>query len=114
MARRYKHNPRVIGMDLRNEIRKANGLTPTWGDKDPKTDWHQAAQKIGRDLQDIAPDWLIIVGGLFYQMDLTGVFKHPIVLNKPNKLVYTGHIYSFSWPAWYIGYWNVGSYGTFW
>lgn len=73
-----------------------------------------AAQKIGRELQDIAPDWLIIVGGLFYQMDLTGVYKHPITLKIPNKLVYTGHIYSFSWPAWYIGLWKVSSYGSFW
>jgi len=47
-------------------------------------------------------------------MDLTGVYKHPISLKIPNKLVYTGHIYSFSWPAWYIGLWKVSSYGSFW
>ena len=51
-------------MDLRNEIRKANGLTPTWGDGNEKTDWRLAAEKIGNQVQEIAPHWLIIVGGL--------------------------------------------------
>jgi aryl-phospho-beta-D-glucosidase BglC (GH1 family) len=101
-------------MDLRNEIRKANGRTPTWGDENALTDWHRAAQKIGNDLQDIAPEWLIIVGGLFYQMDLTGVYEHPILLKIPNKLVYSGHIYGFSWPAWVAFGWQINSYGSFW
>lgn len=43
LAERYKDNKRVIGMDLRNEIRKANGIKPTWGTGDPKTDWKRAA-----------------------------------------------------------------------
>ena len=48
MTKRYKDNPRVIGMDLRNEIRKAGFFTtPTWGSGDPKTDWHRAAEYIG-------------------------------------------------------------------
>ena len=34
-------------MDLRNELRKANGLTPTWGDGNPLTDWHRAATICG-------------------------------------------------------------------
>ena len=51
-------------MDLRNEIRKANGFIPTWGDGNEKTDWRLAAEKIGNQILEIAPDWLIIVGGL--------------------------------------------------
>ena len=72
-----------------------------------------AAEKIGNEIQDIAPHWLIIVGGLFYQMDLTGVKDYPIRLKIPNKLVYSGHIYGFSWPMWVVVMWKVASYGTF-
>ena len=42
-AKRYKDNTRVIGMDLRNQLRKAHGLTPSWGDGKPLTDWKRAA-----------------------------------------------------------------------
>jgi len=56
-----------------------------------------AAENIGNQIQKIAPHWLIIVGGINYQLDLTGVHQHPIRLNIPNKLVYTGHFYGFSW-----------------
>jgi hypothetical protein len=37
------------------------------------------------------------VGGINYQLDLTGVMDHPIRLDIPNKLVYSGHFYGFSW-----------------
>jgi hypothetical protein len=43
MTKRYKHNPRVIGMDLRNEIRRTGTKIPTWGSKNKATDWHMAA-----------------------------------------------------------------------
>jgi len=46
----------------------------------------------------IAPHWLIIVGGLNYQLDLTPILEHPLKLSVENKLVYSGHLYSFSWP----------------
>ena len=29
---------------MRNQIRKANGLQPTWGDGNAKTDWKRAAE----------------------------------------------------------------------
>ena len=51
-------------MDLRNEIRKANGKSPTWGDGNKETDWRLAAERIGNEVQEIAPHWLIIVGGI--------------------------------------------------
>lgn len=41
---------------------------------------------------------LIIVGGLFFQLDLKGVKQYPIELKVPNKLVYSGHLYESSWP----------------
>ncbi len=33
------------------------------------------------------------MGGLNYQIDLTGVYNSPIKLSIPNKVVYTGHLY---------------------
>lgn len=35
-------------------------------------------------------------------------------MKKPNKLVYTGHIYGFTWWNWYGPLWNISSYGSFW
>ena len=32
IAKRYKDNPRVIGMDLRNQVRRSDMGSPTWGD----------------------------------------------------------------------------------
>ena len=62
----FKDNQRVIGMDLRNEIRKSNMGTPTWGDGS-KCDWKKAAEISGNRVHRIAPHWLIIIGGLDYQ-----------------------------------------------
>lgn len=31
-------------MDLRNELRKANGMETQWGNGDPRTDWKRAAK----------------------------------------------------------------------
>jgi hypothetical protein len=39
----------------------------------------------------------MFVGGLDYQTDLTPVLKFPIKLPVPNKLIYTGHLYHWSW-----------------
>lgn len=58
-----------------------------------------------------APHWLIFVGGLNYQLDLTVVQDSPLVLaGGARKLVYTGHFYGFSWP---IPSWNVYTYDNF-
>ena len=57
-----------------------------------------------------APHWLVMVSGLNYQLDLSGVKESPLEFSIPNKLVYTGHFYGFSWP---IPAWNVYSYDSF-
>lgn len=59
---------------------------------------------IANRIHQIAPHWLIIVGGLNYQLDLQAVIKYPLELNIPNKLVYSGHFYGFSWGPLY---WTV-------
>lgn len=103
MAQTFKDNKKVIGMDLRNEIRRSSTGSPTWGDGS-KFDWKKAAQIAGSRIHKIAPDWLIVIGGLDYQLDLTPILKDPIVLERPNKLVYSGHLYNFSWGPSFL--WN--------
>ena len=40
---------------------------------------------------------LIIVGGMNYQTDFREVMLNPIKLNIENKLIYSGHLYQFTW-----------------
>lgn len=111
LAKRYKDNQRVIGIDLRNQLRKAHGLDPTWGDGNPVTDWKRAAKISGELALKQAPHWLVFVAGLNYQLDLSAVKDSPLKLEGGDrKLCYTGHFYGFSWP---IPSWNVYSYDNF-
>ena len=98
----------MIGIDLRNELRKAHGVDPTWGDGNPRTDWKRAAKISGELALKYAPDWLVYVAGLNYQLDLTAIKDSPLRLEGGDrKLCYTGHFYGFSWP---IPWWNVYTY----
>ena len=106
-AKRYKDNPRVIGFDLRNELRKAHGVAATWGDGNPKTDWKRAAKIAGEKVLKIAPHWLVFVSGLGYQLDLTPINDSPLEYSVKNRLVYSGHFYGFSWP---VPSWKMVSY----
>lgn len=83
---------------------------PSWGDGNKATDWQIAAQTAGNLVQEAAPHWLIIVGGINYQKDLTGIMHKPVLLKIPNKLVYSGHFYNFSWP---LAFWSVRSEESF-
>lgn len=97
LASRYKNNPSVIGADLHNEPH----ASASWGTGDYATDWQAAAERTGNAIHAINPDWLIIVEGIeFYQNknywwggNLMGVRNKPVVLNIPNKLVYSPHDY---------------------
>ena len=113
LAKRYKGNPRVIGMDVRNEIRPNKELVPNWGTGIEPLDWQMAAEKVGNRIQAIAPHWLIIIGGLDYQLDLKPIVNKPVKLKVPNKVVYSGHIYSFSWPEWNDKKWQKATYDEF-
>jgi aryl-phospho-beta-D-glucosidase BglC (GH1 family) len=88
---RFVGNERVVGADLRNEVRGLWG-TMTW-DR-----WATAAEKAGNRLLKMNPDWLIIVGGTESGNDLTGVAKRPVVLDVPDRVVYSAHVYS--WSGW--------------
>jgi endoglucanase len=102
MAARYKSNPRVAGMDLMNEPRRARAgwrvLTPTWGSR-PKTDVAAMYTAVGNLIHEISPHVLIICEGLNYAADLTGVARHPVRLERPGQVVYSMHDYSWFHPA---------------
>lgn len=97
LATRYKGNATVIGADLHNEPHSQ----ATWGDGNPATDWHAAAQRAGAAIQAANPDWLMLVEGLDrYQGDfywwggnLQGVANRQVVLPVGNKVVYSPHDY---------------------
>ncbi len=92
MIARYRNVPQVVGADLRNEPR----ITATWGG-DPSTDWHAAAELGGNAVLSVNPNLLIIVEGINYALDLTGVATLPVELNVPGQLVYSAHDYPFDY-----------------
>lgn len=87
----FKDNPRVIGADLRNEVRGVWGTMP-W-DK-----WATAAEKAGNRLLAMKRDWLIVVGGTESGNDLSGVGRRPVLLNVEHRVVYSAHVYA--WSGW--------------
>ncbi|KAI0482313.1 endoglucanase E1 [Xylariaceae sp. FL0804] len=91
VMQRFVGNPRVIGADLRNEVRGVWG-TMTW-DR-----WATAAEKCGNRLLKLNPDWLIIVEGTESGNDLTGVRTRPVRLDVADRVVYSAHVYS--WSGW--------------
>jgi endoglucanase len=102
LAKRYRNNPAVIGFDLENEPHgKASEGGSTWAEGNAATDWNGAAQKCGNAILAENPDVLIIIEGVERCLDtsywwggnLRGVKKNPIVLSKPDKLVYSPHEY---------------------
>lgn len=99
LAIRYKSNLMVIGADLRNELRSANGVRPTWGSGNRHTDWAIAATTCGNAILAVNSNWLIIVEGLSYATDLSGAYAYPIKLSIDRKLVYSAHDYSWSQTA---------------
>lgn len=97
MAQRYRGNPTVIGFDLNNE---PHGEA-SWASGNAATDWNSAAERCGNAMLEVNPDALIVVEGVekvgtdgyWWGSNLSGVRNHPIVLTKPDKLVYSAHEY---------------------
>jgi hypothetical protein len=110
MAGRYRANKRVVGADLRNEVRRDTWDDPNWGMGDSH-DWYAAAEEAGnRILREGSPDLLIIVEGINWQgIPLNGLFhtrptltpvatlSHTLVAS--DKLVYSVHFYGYTGPA---------------
>ena len=101
LADRYKHQPNVIGADLKNE---PHGRA-SWGTNDPATDWRLAAERAGNAILKVNPNWLIVVEGVENQVpgqklkrhwmggNLEGVKKFPVRLAVRHRVVYSPHEY---------------------
>lgn len=96
LAIRYKNNPAVIGVDLRNEP-----YGGCWGCGDPSKDWRLAAEKAGNAILSVNPNLLIIVEGVseyngqytWWGGNLMGAKDYPVRLDVPGRLVYSAHEY---------------------
>lgn len=96
LAERYKADPTVIGADLHNEPR----VPACWGCGSTDLDWRAAAQRAGNAILEKNPNWLIIVEGVEFDVEnywwggnLRGVEQYPVILNVPNRVVYSAHDY---------------------
>ncbi|MGE7383924.1 glycoside hydrolase family 5 protein [Streptomyces sp. NPDC004126] len=107
IARRYRDNPRVVGADLYNEVRRDTWDDPNWGLGDGH-DWQAASQEAAdRILTEANPDLLIVVEGINWtgipldgfpheRPTLTPVrgLSHTLVVS--GKLVYSAHFYGYT------------------
>jgi hypothetical protein len=109
MARRYRDNPRVVGADLYNEVRRTVMDDPNWGWGDTR-DWFAASQRAGdRILAEANPNLLIIVEGINWTGIPVDGLAHERPTLKPvrtlshtlvrsGKLVYSAHFYDYTGP----------------
>ncbi|KAK0551052.1 hypothetical protein OC846_003430 [Tilletia horrida] len=109
MVKRYKSNPRVVGADLYNEVRRDIVIDPIWG-TGGNYDWWQASFDLGnRILREVNPDLLIVVEGInFVGIPLNGqphgrpmllpVHGLSHTLAVQDKLVYSAHFYAYTGP----------------
>jgi aryl-phospho-beta-D-glucosidase BglC (GH1 family) len=107
LAQRYAGNATVIGADLQNEPQNPS----TWGDGNLGTDWRLAAERAGNAILQANPNWLIFVEGIqtyngqsdWWGGNLMGAGAYPVVLNIPNRVVYSTHEYpqSVAWQPWF-------------
>lgn len=66
MVNRYRANKRVVGADLRNEVRRDVTDDPNWGLGDSH-DWYQASEEAANQVLAADPDMLVIVEGINWQ-----------------------------------------------
>ncbi|MDQ0808914.1 endoglucanase [Streptomyces sp. B3I7] len=109
MARRYADDPRVVGADLYNEVRRDVLHDPDWGGGDDY-DWYAAAQwAADRILTEANPNLLIVVEGINWTGLPVDGFPHgrPTLtpartlshtLVQSDKLVWSAHFYGYTGP----------------
>lgn len=108
LAARYVNNPRVAGMDLRNEVRRDIMDDPNWGMGDAN-DLYKAYQLAAVAIQKVNPNTLIMMEGINWQgIPIDGFFHErpnlrPVATTSntilyPDKLVYSSHVYGFTGP----------------
>jgi endoglucanase len=109
LATRYRNDPTVFGIDLRNE---PHGPA-CWG-CGSTNDWRLAAQRAGNAVLGVNPNLLIVVEGIecyngnctWWGGNLMGAQSAPVVLSTANRLVYSPHDYG---PNLYVQQWFNGS-----
>ncbi|PSR91466.1 Endoglucanase [Actinidia chinensis var. chinensis] len=89
VARRYKGNPTVVAMSMRNELR---------GPHQNQEDWYKYMQQGATTIHKENPDVLVIVSGLATDTNLGFLKTRPIQVDINNKLVYEAHWYAFGNP----------------
>jgi len=107
LAKRYKGNQALIGFDLHNEPHD----DACWGCNNKYKDWKMAATLAGNAILKANPGILIVVEGIqvyqgnwyWWGGNLMGVKDSKIILDVPNKVVYSTHDYpnSVSWQAYF-------------
>lgn len=109
MAARYRNDPRVVGADLYNEVRRNVMDDPNWGLGNDH-DWFAASQRAGdRILKDANPHLLIMVEGINWTGIPVDGFAHERPTLRPvrtlshtllvsGKLVYAAHFYDYTGP----------------
>lgn len=109
MARRYAADPRVVGADLYNEVRRDILHDPDWGGGDDY-DWYAAAQfAADRILTEANPALLVVIEGINWTGLPVDGFAHGRPMLTPvrtlshtlvasDKLVYSAHFYGYTGP----------------
>ncbi|MFF8911041.1 glycoside hydrolase family 5 protein [Streptomyces olivaceoviridis] len=106
LVNRYKSNKRVVGADLRNEVRRDTWNDPNWGWGNDH-DLNKAYEIAGNRILQAHPDILIVMEGINWQGIPQGMFSHGRPNLKPvatlsntliysNKLVYSAHFYGYT------------------
>mmetsp|Transcript_4890 Transcript_4890/g.14208 ORF Transcript_4890/g.14208 Transcript_4890/m.14208 type:complete len:485 (+) Transcript_4890:84-1538(+) len=123
-AARYRDEPFVVGYDLRNEPRaapvrlrgRASGQRrPDWGSGNSDTDWAAAALRGALAVSVEDPNALLVVEGLHFAMDLSGLRSGGRLHQQPElhgRVVYEAHDYCWYHPefltAWCLHWLCIG------
>ncbi|MYS85122.1 cellulase family glycosylhydrolase [Streptomyces sp. SID5474] len=108
MVDRYKANKRVVGADLRNEVRRDWYDDPNWGWGNGH-DLYAAFEEAGNKILEADPDMLVIMEGINWYGIPSGITSHgrptltPVrnlsnTLVDSGKLVYSAHFYGYTGP----------------
>jgi endoglucanase len=109
MVRRYADNPRVVGADLYNEVRRNVLDDPNWGGGDSRDWWAASGHLADSILTEANPDLLIVIEGINWtgvpvdflphgRPDLQPVRQLSHTLVRSHKLVYAAHFYGYTGP----------------